>query len=553
MRTRFGNLRPSVFTAARPRVGRPARWGGLLAAVLALAVAGLAPARALAAYTVIGFDDRSNGDRVTTQYDSPQGIEFGTNGTSPPEAWTAGGVAASPPNVARLDRCPLDNPGCEFPPQYTDATFVDGHTRQSVSVNVGLLGVSGTATVMLTAYDSGNNVVGQDSATVTAGSPFNTDLTVNATQPDIAYFEVGNKFHTAPGAIGIDNVAFDNPTAGPPDFLLGAAQSVKVLAGSSAQTPISINRLNGSSGNIALALSGLPAGVGASITPNPASGASAMLTLTADATAQAGYTTSTLTGTPADAGAGPGPHSRSMTIEVERAFTLSVPSGTTANLSDCHPQVPVSVIRDFDFPGPVDLAVSGLPSGVSASFSPPQATFPSGVAEQTVTLTLTAPPDGLNRGPATVTVSGSSGGWPSSSATFKVQGACPLPFDARAQSIQIWIVVLELSTKPPGGDGVAGGVERDRRVAHVRAGRGLDRLRGLPVHSARPISAHDRRDWPVVLSCHTVVSSPRWSDAICGPIESCDVLDSTPGKQTPEPDDLEYVDVSISGWLPVAA
>jgi len=197
--------------------------------------------------------------------------------------------------------------------------------------------------------------------------------------------------------------------------------------------------------------------------------------------------------------------------------------------------VPVSVIRDFDFPGPVDLAVSGLPSGVSASFSPPQATFPSGVAEQTVTLTLTAPPDGLNRGPATVTVSGSSGGWPSSSATFKVQGACPLPFDARAQSIQIWIVVLELSTKPPGGDGVAGGVERDRRVAHVRAGRGLDRLRGLPVHSARPISAHDRRDWPVVLSCHAVVRSPRWSDAICGPIESCDVLDSTPGKQTPEP------------------
>jgi hypothetical protein len=115
--------------------------------------------------------------------------------------------------------------------------------------------------------------------------------------------------------VAIDDLTFDAPTTPPmPDFTLTPQSTfVNVVQGSSTTDGITIGRIGGSNGNVALAVSGtLPAGVHAQIAPNPAPGTSSTLTLTADPTAPptlGAPRTITVTGTPAGAGVGSAPRS----------------------------------------------------------------------------------------------------------------------------------------------------------------------------------------------------------------------------------------------------
>lgn len=398
------------------------------------AVGWAAGAASVASAAVIGFDDLQDGVTVQNQYAS-QGVVFDNAGDLPVVRAVGAGPAESPPNVADISVCSA----CEFFRPYTTGHFSDGATRQHVSVRVGEFPTTApdTAVVQLIAYDTGHAVVAQSSpATVSAGAGFHTLLSADSANADIYSFESTARANLdASKPIGIDNLRFDNPSARTPDFALGAAAGVKVLAGSSVGVPISIDRLNGSAGNVQLGVAGLPQGVSSSISPSPAPGSSATLTLTAASDAPRSVVGATITGTPAGTSVGPGAHSRQLSIDVERPFTVRVPPNTVADLSNCRLQVPVSLSRDFSFPGPVDLAVGGLPSGVSASFVPAQATFPAGAASETVMLTLTAPPDvGVTQGPAVVTVTGTSPGRPPSSTSFAVSGACPR---IHVQSIEV--------------------------------------------------------------------------------------------------------------------
>ena len=95
---------------------------------------------------------------------------------------------------------------------------------------------------------------------------------------------------------------FDNVsvTPGPPpaaSFTLTASPgSVSLAQGSSGTSTITIAPQNGFSGNVTLAASGLPSGVAASFSPNPATSTS-QLTLTASSAATTGTVSVTLTGT----------------------------------------------------------------------------------------------------------------------------------------------------------------------------------------------------------------------------------------------------------------
>ncbi len=83
----------------------------------------------------------------------------------------------------------------------------------------------------------------------------------------------------------------------PPSFTLSPSpNSVGVVQGSDGTSTIIVNRVNRFSGSTSLALSGLPAGVTASLVPNPAT-TDSVLTFTASATAPAGTAVVTITGT----------------------------------------------------------------------------------------------------------------------------------------------------------------------------------------------------------------------------------------------------------------
>ncbi len=418
----------------------------------------VAAAPALAADTTINFDDLPAGTLVTNQYanfgGAAQGVVLGPvpgpNGKVP--IWadqatitSATTQAHSPPNVLGID-CH----SCDANESVAEGTFQVA--RSHVSAYVGLLGTPTSpsctpastavncATVTLTAYDAGGNVVGTpDSVTVTQGAGINTLISVTAPSEEIAGFAFTSANNTE---VALDDFSFDIPAAPPtPDFSLTAASGdVSFVQGASATDTINIDRLAGSRGGISFSAGGLPTGVTASFAPNPADASQTVMTLSAapDAPPSPNHFLSiTVTGTPQSATAGTAPRSTTVSIYVSPAFGISVRGSTSYDLSPCTIQVPLVINRDASFPGPVSLSISGLPAGATASFNPSQVTFPSGTSMQNATLTLTVPATGNTVLRRTATIHATDPPYGEEDATISVGGTCALKFDPEVLSMQI--------------------------------------------------------------------------------------------------------------------
>jgi hypothetical protein len=200
-----------------------------------------------------------------------------------------------------------------------------------------------------------------------------------------------------------------------PSFTLTASPaSLSVRPGGNGASTITAGPLNGFSGSVSLAASGLASGVTASFSPASTTGAST-LTLTASATAATGISTVTVTGT---SGALKSTATIALTIAAP-GFTLS-PAPASLNIPQGSSGASAITVGPLSgFSGSVSLAASGLPGGVTASFSPASTTGAS-------TLTLMASASAVT-GTSTVTVTGVSGTL-KSTATIALTIAAPPNF-----------------------------------------------------------------------------------------------------------------------------
>jgi len=199
-------------------------------------------------------------------------------------------------------------------------------------------------------------------------------------------------------------------TTASPDFSLSASpSSVTVAQGSSGTSTITVTSLNGFNSATTLSASGLPSGVTATFSTNPvtppANGtATSVLTLTASSTATTGTATVTITGT-----SGSTTHTTTVTLTVNPPPNFSVsasPSSLTINQgSNGTSTITVTSLNGFN--SATTLSASGLPSGVTAAFSPNPVTPPANSSASS-TLTLTASSTATT-GTATVTITGTSG------------------------------------------------------------------------------------------------------------------------------------------------
>jgi len=178
------------------------------------------------------------------------------------------------------------------------------------------------------------------------------------------------------------------------DFSLTSTPETVALTAGGAGKQISVNAVpaNGFTGEVAVTIGGLPAGV----TANPATltltpGTAQSVTLTAASTAVAGNATLTLTGTSGVSGTS-GSLSHSVTVAAtvsatapaaDFSLTLSPASLTiSAGATGTKTNVLATAINSFS--GTVAVSISGLPAGVTAS--PATLTLTPGKA-QSVTLT----------------------------------------------------------------------------------------------------------------------------------------------------------------------
>lgn len=181
----------------------------------------------------------------------------------------------------------------------------------------------------------------------------------------------------------------------------------------SATSTITVTNVGGFSGNVALAVSGLPSGVTASFSANPTSGTST-LTLTASDTAAPGPALLTITGT---SGALTATANIALTVDAP-GFLLHVMPEPAIVFNGGSTTATVTVTELGGFKGSVNLSVSGLPSGVTASFDPNPTTT-------TSKLTLTASPNATaSNVNAMLTITGASSEWTASTTlSLSVNGA----------------------------------------------------------------------------------------------------------------------------------
>src|SRR5271157_1409057 len=197
------------------------------------------------------------------------------------------------------------------------------------------------------------------------------------------------------------------PTATSPTFTFSASPaSVSVVQGNSGSSTITSTAVDGFDSAVALSVTGAPAGVTVSLSSTsiaaPGSGTS-ILTLAVASTTAAGTYTITVTGT----GGGitqTATVSLTVTAPVVGGFTISV-SPTSGSLARGHSgYAVVTITASGGFNSAVALSATGVPSGVTGSFSPTSITG-SGTSDFTLTVSRTAP-----TGTYPITIKGTGGG-----------------------------------------------------------------------------------------------------------------------------------------------
>ncbi|MGA8607840.1 MAG: protease pro-enzyme activation domain-containing protein [Candidatus Sulfotelmatobacter sp.] len=243
--------------------------------------------------------------------------------------------------------------------------------------------------------DNDVNCIGTQNCYLPSGANGVLSTSDSAYQPAFST-TTGWDFATGIGTVNAYNLVNNWPAG----FTLTASPSSVTITqgGASGKSNITITPVNGFSGNVTLAASGLPTDVTAAFSPNPAT-SSSTLTLTASATAATGTATVTITGT---SGTLRNTTVLSLTVNALKTFSLSAsPNAVTITQGGANGKSNITITPDNGFSGNVTLAASGLPTGVTASFNPDPATSIS-------TLTLTASAT-AKKGKATATITGTSG------------------------------------------------------------------------------------------------------------------------------------------------
>lgn len=194
-----------------------------------------------------------------------------------------------------------------------------------------------------------------------------------------------------------------------PDFTISASPSSQtVTQGGGTTYTVNLGTIDGYSGSVTLSASGLPSGASASFSPNnpvsvSGSGTSEQMSVTTSGTTPAGTYPITITGQDLTNHL---THSTSVTLVVQAPapdFTISANPTSLSVPPRSSGSTTITITGVNSFNGTVSLSVSGLPRGVSASFSPSSVT---GSGSSKLTITSSKKPQ---IGTFTLTIKGTSG------------------------------------------------------------------------------------------------------------------------------------------------
>jgi subtilase family serine protease len=278
-------------------------------------------------------------------------------------------------------------------------------------------GTSGTSTITVTPKSGFSGKVTLTTSALPTGvsvsfNPVSTATTSVATFNATPAATVGTSTVTVTGTSGAASISTTfslTVKAGPSFTLVAAPASLSVMQGASGSSTLTVTPVNGFTGTPVFSIGALPTGVTAAFTGSS-------LKLTAAASAVVGASTLTVTAT---SGALTAQATIALTVAAPPSFKLSSSVSTVSVAANSTGTAVISVAPQAGFAGTVALTATGLPTGMTASFSPASTTT-------TSKLTLTVAATAALR-PSVITVTGTSGSL-TSSLTITVTVTAPADF-----------------------------------------------------------------------------------------------------------------------------
>jgi hypothetical protein len=275
-------------------------------------------------------------------------------------------------------------------------------------------GTQRTLTVYVGVWESQGKMV----AHLSDGSATDyTDTTLNSTTGPLAGMYTFVYKSNTPGQTlqitytqnngGIGNVTMQGAAlaiASGADFTIsGAPSSQSVVQGSGTTYTVTVNPVNGFTGNAALSIAGLPSGASGTFNPATITGGSGTSTLTVTTAATTPVSTSTLTIT-GISGVLTHMASTSLVVTSPADFTISAAPASRSVVQGSGTTYTTTVTAIGNFTGNAALSIAGLPSGAIGTFNPATITAGSGTSTLTITTAASTPVS-----TSTLTITGTSG------------------------------------------------------------------------------------------------------------------------------------------------
>jgi Pro-kumamolisin, activation domain len=243
-------------------------------------------------------------------------------------------------------------------------TTVSLQTGASTSVTIQITAQSGfSGTVTLSASGLPSGVTATFGTTSSSGA---STLTLTASSSAVA--STGMVTVTGKSGTLSATVAIPLTVTPPGSFSFSASPtSVSLVRGATATSTVTVTLAKNFSGKVALAASGLPSGVTVSFNPASTSSTS-VATFSATSAAALGPASVTLNGTAE--GSAPDSTTLNLIVTAPPSFTLAAaPSSVTVERGSSATTA-LTLAPANGFSGSATLAISGLPSGVTAAFTP---------------------------------------------------------------------------------------------------------------------------------------------------------------------------------------
>jgi hypothetical protein len=337
-------------------------------------------------------------------------------------------------------------PGITISLSPTSASVAQGGSTTVTATVTATGGFSGTPTATITGAPAGVTITPTNIQTSGATTTITASLSVASTVPTGTYTLTGTGSGAGVSSVSATFTLTVTAAAASTFSLALTPASLSIAQSGSGSVVVNITRTSFANA-ITLAAEGLPSGVTAAFTTSPTTGPSATLTLTASATATTGTSNVTIRGT--SAGATDKTTTLALTVTAPTtsgSYTLSATPPTLTVSQGANGTSTINITRTGGFAGSVALAVTGAPTGVTATLNPTSttgntstltvaasATATTGAA----TLTITGTATGLANQTTTVALTVAAGGGGGSGNVTLDYSACP------ATSKPIWVAAQD--------------------------------------------------------------------------------------------------------------